>query len=110
MLYLPTKPRTPADSVLFSQNSNPEALAAHARAFVAETNALVDEIETDRDGVDVVEYLKRQHPAPTSLPQALPHRFKREPDIFLPNVRFSRLRRFLSRFIGDLAYFGWRAA
>lgn len=91
------------------------------REFLAGANSLVDEIEEDRVALglskqDVLEYLREHHAghaarhavrvaAQDRVP--IPARFTREPDICLENVRFGRLRLFLSRFIGDVA---WRGA
>ncbi len=88
-----------------------------ARAFWAKANGFVDEIEADRVALglpeqDVLAYLLRRHPrtAP-SVPgsQDVSARFKREPDIVLPNVRFGRTRLFLSHFIGRVAWRMWAA-
>jgi hypothetical protein len=106
--------RAPAETPEVQPNK-PQSNAIPAREFLARVNAHVDEMEADRlrrqaeGGFDVLEYLKRRNPAPAPKPRAaasLPARFKREPDIFLGNVRFGRLRLFLSKFIGDRAWRG----
>jgi hypothetical protein len=107
--------RSPADSPVFC-HSTEQIQPISGKEFLARVNERVDEMEADRlrrqaDGgeLDIVEYLKRTNPAPALKPaaeQSIPARFKREPDIFLGNLRFARIRLFLSKFIGDRAWRG----
>ncbi|MGC1781246.1 MAG: hypothetical protein WA708_01870 [Acidobacteriaceae bacterium] len=116
--------RTPADSSISGHFSNPQITG---REFLerAETTAHLLRAYRSSHGEDapapeyleylvtekLVQDLKDKYPSP--LPrrvtcQALPARFRREPDLWLGNIRFGRTRLFLSHFIGDLAWRGWR--
>lgn len=58
---------------------------------------------------DVLEHLRKIHPMlreRRNLEQPCA-RFRREPQIFLANVRFPRLRMALARVIGRAAWKGW---
>jgi hypothetical protein len=107
--------RAPTETAVFPPKTE-EIAPITAREWLARADAYVDAAKEDCNGRDdVLEYLKAFHSgmaermaqrmaADESIP--LPARFKREPDIFLPNVRFGRIRLFLSKFIGDRAWRG----
>lgn len=98
--------RAPADS-LSVRPSHESPGTITSRAFLAHANARVDAAKEACHGYDdVLEYLRARHPAPTPKPasQPVPAGFKREPHIFLDNVRFPRVRLFLSKFIGRGAW------
>ena len=98
-----------------------------AKEFLAKADAIVDALSEARTrrggeplpedladylrGAYLDEFLRHKYPPPARprpLTRTLPPRFKREPAIFLGNVRFGRLRLFLSKWIGDMAWRGTR--
>ena len=105
--------------MLLERPSASSRASVSGREFLAAANHLVDTLEADRRRLlddqpghdDVLEYLKRRYPAPVvrAAPLGPSRPFRPAPQIGLGNVRFGRTRLFLSRFLGDRAWRGWRA-